>query len=402
MSMPAARPEITTPFLPVILPLMSVVLMGFLIIGLALPVLPYHVHDDLRFGTFAVGLVTGAQFAASLALRLPAGRFADTRGGKRAIILGLFLAMVGGGFYLCSSAVDTLPALALLLILTGRAVIGAAESLMITGAMALGLALTGPRHSGRVIAWVGTAMFAAFAVGAPLGTMVFNAQGFLWIAWASVGLPVVAMAAVRGLPDPHTRTLSGPPALQGVLTAVWLPGLGAAFNGVGFAALLSFSTLLFAQRGWATLGWLPLSAFATALIAARLLGGQVIDRIGGARVGILFTFVTAAGQLLMGFAPTAWLAAMAAALTGAGWAMVYPAFGAESVRRAGASGKGVVMAAYSAFPDFAIGVASPLLGIVAARDGIGSVYAWSAAAALIAIPFAMASGRTLQPASAPD
>jgi hypothetical protein len=43
-----------------------------------------------------------------------------------------------------------------------------------------------------------------------------------------------------------------------------------------------------------------------------------------------------------------------------------------------------------------------LLGIVAARDGIDSVYAWSAAAALIAIPFAMASGRTLQPASTPD
>ena len=42
------------------------VLIGFLVIGLALPVLPLHVHQELGLGTFVVGLVTGSQFAASL------------------------------------------------------------------------------------------------------------------------------------------------------------------------------------------------------------------------------------------------------------------------------------------------------------------------------------------------
>jgi hypothetical protein len=39
------------------------------VIGLALPVLPLHVHKDLGLGTFVVGLVAGAQFAASLLSR---------------------------------------------------------------------------------------------------------------------------------------------------------------------------------------------------------------------------------------------------------------------------------------------------------------------------------------------
>jgi len=49
-----------------LLPIMAVVLIAFLIVGLALPVLPLHVHHGLGRSTFVVGLVTGSQFAASL------------------------------------------------------------------------------------------------------------------------------------------------------------------------------------------------------------------------------------------------------------------------------------------------------------------------------------------------
>ena len=49
-----------------LLPIMGVVLIAFLVIGLALPVLPLHVHQGLGLSPFIVGLVTGSQFAASL------------------------------------------------------------------------------------------------------------------------------------------------------------------------------------------------------------------------------------------------------------------------------------------------------------------------------------------------
>jgi hypothetical protein len=53
-----------------LIPIMSVVLIAFLIIGLALPVLPLHVHQRLGFGAFLVGLVSGSQFGASLMSRV--------------------------------------------------------------------------------------------------------------------------------------------------------------------------------------------------------------------------------------------------------------------------------------------------------------------------------------------
>jgi MFS family permease len=72
-----------TPVLATLPPIKAVVLIGFLVIGLALPVLPPHVHQGLGFGTFVVGLVAGSQFAASLVSRVWSGHFADRRGAKR-------------------------------------------------------------------------------------------------------------------------------------------------------------------------------------------------------------------------------------------------------------------------------------------------------------------------------
>jgi hypothetical protein len=40
-----------------LMPIMAAVFAGFLIIGVALPVLPLHVSDDLGYGPFVVGLV---------------------------------------------------------------------------------------------------------------------------------------------------------------------------------------------------------------------------------------------------------------------------------------------------------------------------------------------------------
>src|SRR5438093_12481751 len=85
-----------------LLPIMGVVFIAFLIIGLALPVLPLHVHQGLGLSTFVVGLVTGSQFAASLISRVWSGRYADSRGAKRAVVVGLLTAVVAGLVYLLS------------------------------------------------------------------------------------------------------------------------------------------------------------------------------------------------------------------------------------------------------------------------------------------------------------
>src|SRR5437868_4490879 len=85
-----------------LLPIMAVVFVAYLIIGIALPVLPLHVHQGLGLGTFVVGLVSGSQFAAALLTRVSVGRYVDRRGGKRAVVIGLLVAASSGLLYLLS------------------------------------------------------------------------------------------------------------------------------------------------------------------------------------------------------------------------------------------------------------------------------------------------------------
>jgi MFS family permease len=75
-----------------LLPIMASVFIAFIVIGLAIPVLPLHVHQGLGLGTFLVGLVAGSQFAAAILSRVWAGRDADIRGAKHAVIDGLIIA----------------------------------------------------------------------------------------------------------------------------------------------------------------------------------------------------------------------------------------------------------------------------------------------------------------------
>src|SRR4051794_22533970 len=179
-----------------LLPIMTVVFIGFLIIGMALPVLPLHVHQGLGLSTFVVGLVTGSQFVAALIARVWSGHYADSRGAKRAVVAGLLSAVAGGLLYLASLPFFGAPGMSAIILLLGRALLGAAESFIITGGVTWGLALAGPANAGKVIAWVGMAMFAALASGAPLGTTLYGFGGFGSIAIATALIPLATMLLV--------------------------------------------------------------------------------------------------------------------------------------------------------------------------------------------------------------
>jgi MFS family permease len=351
---------------------MAVVLIGFLVVGLALPVLPLHVHQGLGLGTFVVGLVTGSQFAASLVSRVWSGHYADSRGAKRAVVTGLLAAAASGLLYLLSLLFTGAPVTSVAILLLGRALLGGAESFIITGALSWGLALVDPRDAGKVIAWVGTAMFAAMAIGAPAGSILYASYGFVAIALATALAPLVTLPLVAPL-RPVASLHRGRPAFTRVLGAVWVPGLGAAFASVGFGAIITFGSLLFADRGWSPV-WLAFSAFAASLIVARVACGHLPDRLGGAKIALVCALVEAAGLALIWLAPGRVLAAIGAALTGFGYSLVYPGLGIEAVRRAPPESRGLAMGAFTAFLDLALGVAGPALGLIAGGAGLGAVF----------------------------
>jgi MFS family permease len=370
------------PFPASLLPIMGVVFVAFLVIGVAMPVLPLYVHNGLGFGTFVVGLVAGSQFAASLISRPWAGHYSDGRGAKRAVVLGLLAASASGLLYLCSLLIRHIPEGSVAVLLLGRAVLGGAESFIITAAVSWGLAVVDPQNTGKVIAWVGSAMFAAFAIGAPVGSALYAGYGFVAIALVTALAPLVTLLLIAPvpavLPVPRARF-----SFAEVFGRVWIPGLGSALGSVGFGAVTTFAALLFADRGWAN-GWLAYTAYAVAFILARLFFSQTADRIGGAKIALICVLIETAGQALMWRAARPELALFGAALTGFGFSLVYPGFGVEAVRRVPAQSRGLAMGAYTAFLDLAQGLASPALGLVAIGAGLNVVFLVSAVTVLSA------------------
>ena len=93
--------------------------------------------------------------------------------------------------------------------------------------------------------------------------------------------------------------------------------------------------------------------------------------------------------MLIWLAPRPGLALAGAVLTGFGYSLVYPGLGVEAVHRAPPESRGLAMGAYTAFLDLALGIASPVLGLVASGAGLDTVFLISAVSVLCAAAVAM-------------
>jgi MFS family permease len=368
-------------------PICAIVFLEFLAMGLPLAVLPVHVQGTLGFGSFIVGIAIGAQSWATLLTRHAAGKRSDQRGPRAATLLGLLLSMLAGGIYAVSHAIAA-PSVSLVVLMLGRGLLGAGESLVITGALSWGVALAGRERSGIVMSWVGVAMYGALAVGAPLGLTLAGQFGFVAMCMAASLSPVLALAAIRGARNVEPIGGVRLPFYR-VVRLIALPGSGLMLSALSFGAIAAFSTLGFAERSWPHAA-LAMSAFGAAYVLARLLFGGLPDRFGGARIAIVSAALAALGQLGMWLATSGTMAVAAAAVTGFGFSLAFPSFGVEAIRRVPPQNRGVALGAYAACFDVSLGLGVPLLGIVVSVRGNAAAFEAGCVAALLALVIGIA------------
>jgi len=265
-------------------------------------------------------------------------------------------------------------------LLLGRLVLGSAESLVGSGSIGWGIGRVGAANTAKVISWNGIASYGALAVGAPLGVLLVKQMG-LW----SMGVSIVLLA-VLGLLLAWPKTAA--PIVVGerlpfmhVLGRVLPHGCGLALGSIGFGTIATFITLYYATQHWDN-AVLCLSLFGASFIGARLLFGNLINRLGGFRVAIACLSVETLGLLLLWLAPDAHWALAGAALSGFGFSLVFPALGVEAVNLVPASSRGAAVGAYSLFIDLSLGITGPLAGAVAAGFGFASIFLFAALAAV--------------------
>jgi MFS family permease len=337
--------------------------------------------------------VTGAFAVTGLASRPFAGRFADSRGRRRAVVLGAVLQAI--------AAVLLFVPLGIAGAIVSRFFIGAGEGFVYTAGSAWVVDLAPDARRGQIIGWYGLAIWGGLSLGPPIGSAMLHAFSFDAVWALTLVAPLTGLAIASRIPEsfrPATRAVRGPLIARESLR----PGLAFSCGTFGYAAMAAFIVLHLDGRGVGN-GTLAFTAFAATVVAVRIIGGNLPDRFGGARCAAVAGVVESAGLAAIALAHSLPVAILGAMAMGGAFAMLLPSLALLSLEGVPTERRGAVMGTLTAFFDLGVGIGSPIAGAVAALDGYGASFAVAAVVALGVTGFSIRAGRhptALEPSAA--
>jgi MFS family permease len=344
----------------------------YLSIGLPLAVLPAYVNLRMGYSAAIAGLVISIQYIATFASRPWAGRISDRVGAKVSVLWGMGCCTASGALLLTAALLHALPWLSFSFLILSRLLLGVGESLGSTGSTLWGITSAGQEHTAKVISFNGIATYGAMALGAPLGVVMEQQWGLASLGLLTIFIGAFSLAlALRKSPVP---TVPGEhQSFIGVLGLVAPHGIALALGGMGYSVLATFVTLFYAHLHWNSAA-LCLTAFGVAFVLARLIFIQAINRFGGFQVAIACLTVESAGLLMLWRAGSPWTAFAAAAVTGFGFSLVFPALGVEAINDVPEHNRGSALGVFTGCADISFFLTGPLAGLVIGYFGYVSVF----------------------------
>lgn len=363
--------------------------LGFIAIGASLPVLPRYVKGPIGAGDLAVGIVIGCFAFAAIVGRPIAGRLADARGRRLIVVAGLLISAAAGALYFLPLGVAGL--------IFARLVLGVGDGWVFTAGATWIVDLAPPERRGQAIGLYGMAIWGGLTVG-PLageGLLALGSYDAVWIFCAIT--PLLGALVARRLPEVHDREAAaaqrladGPQPL--IPRPVVAPGIALALANVGYGTMAGFVVLHLADRGVAG-GATVFTAFAGAVVGARLLGSGLPDRLGPERTAVYAAVAEAVGLAILALASSFGVAILGAVIMGTGFSLLFPSLALIAVQRAGEARRGAALGAFTAFFDAGVGVGAPLAGLVAALSGYPEAFWVATGAAVLGALFSVAAAR---------
>lgn len=361
-------------------------LLVYIVIGMPNAVLTIFVHTTLGYSTTIAGLTFALQYAATFAARSSAGRLVDKIGPKPVVIGGLLTCVCSGLLLGWAATLPNIPTASLGILLLSRLFLGWAESWTATGVIIWNIHRAGAENTALAISWNGICSYGGIALGAPLGAALALMPppygGLVAVGGLSALLPLFGLALIgfyQGA-KPHASA-EKPISFRKALHLVLWHGSALAAGSIGFAAISSFLALYYAAHHWSGAAT-ALAVFGGVFVCIRFFLAAQIKRRGGVLVAIISLLVEAIGLMIIGVFPSHTSALVGAALTGAGFSLLFPALGVLAVNKAGPANRGAALSAYSVFLDLAIACSGFTLGPIIELSGYPAMFMTSAGCCL--------------------
>jgi MFS family permease len=390
-----SQPREARLFTPAFAALSAAVLAFFIAGGIFLPATPRYTVGPLGGDQVAVGIVIGAFAVSSLLMRPFAGRFADRRGRRIALIIGALITV--------GAAAGHLVAVSVPLLIVMRLLLGIGEALFFVAGLAAATDLAPEHRRGEAISLVSLSLYLGIAIGPLIGETVLAGWGFgaVWLVAAAISALSVGLSwiAPETLP-PESRTGAGagpeiPAPRQSLIHRRGIgPGLLALCGVWGMGPFFAFIPLLADDLGLGSSG--PyMAAFAIVVVGLRIVGARLPDRIGAAKLSGTALIGSAAGLLISGAAIAGLVPVAAGLMVGtvvfaSGVAFTFPAIMAMAVVGVAPGERGAVVGTAGLFVDAAFGVSPAALGLLAGSTGYPATFVVSGAIALVGAAWLLA------------
>jgi MFS family permease len=363
-----------------------------LTIGMLLGALPLYAKGPLGAGDVGVGLAVAALSPSAIFFQPIAGRLGDRRGRKVLVVAGALLVAVSVAAYTVAS---TLP------ILVGlRLVTGVGEALIFVGAATMITDLAPEARRGEAISLYSLGLWGGLAMGPFLGELVLGDGRYdaVWLAAAGCAL----FAAACGLALPETRPAATGPSQPARLLhpAAFRPGLVLVASVFGFAGYSAF-VALYARELELDGAGAAFLVFSVTVVAIRIFGRQIPDRLGAKRASGTALALLAVGLSTIGLWNEPAGLFLGTVVFAAGQALAFPALLTLAVSGTPAAERSSVVGTFTACADIGFALGALTLGGVAAVAGYESVFVVAAFASL-AGAFLLARTRAPAPLAAAE
>jgi MFS family permease len=346
----------------------------FLALGSLLPVVPRYVDKRLGGNDVAVGVAVGALAVGAILLRPLAGRLGDRYGRRVLMVVGALVVGITAG---CAGLMASLQ----WLILT-RFVMGLGEACFFVGATTMATDLAPVSRRGEAVSYWSVALWTGLAFGPVVGEALLNGAEYDHV-WYVAGALALTAAAVA-FATTETRSESHGERGRVIAPAAIRPGVILAASLIGITGFSIFLPLYAPEVGIGDVG-LVYFLYGVVVVAVRLFGARLPDRLGPIRAGSIATGATGLGLAIA----AAWHGSVglvvSAVVIAIGSSFLYPSLLLLALRGVPEHQRGSVVGTFSAFFDFAGGAAGVVLGGIAALSSYQGAFAGSALLAFLAL-----------------